>query len=132
MRNYPVDAERAVMISTGAVSPVQVWVELSDGSRRPDPSGRQESSADGRPLWRVEVVTPAVEGDERDRTEVITVTVASHARPEPGRSVSRWSSRVCWCRRATCRARPVSSRRRVGPLRASGVRVGSRTRHDVA
>ncbi|WP_226359147.1 hypothetical protein [Pseudonocardia sp. ICBG601] len=35
-------------------------------------------------MWRVEVVTPAVEGDERDRTEVITVTVASHARPEPG------------------------------------------------
>jgi hypothetical protein len=84
MRSYPIDADRVRLISTGTVSPVTRWVELSDGSRRPDPTGRQDEDENGRPLWRVEVIMPADEGDERDKTGVAEITVASKDRPDPG------------------------------------------------
>ncbi|MFC4951284.1 hypothetical protein [Pseudonocardia sp. GCM10023141] len=84
MRSYPIDAERVRLISTGTVSPVTKWVELSDGSRRPDPTGRQDEDENGRPLWRVEVIMPADEGDDRDKTGVAEITVASKDRPDPG------------------------------------------------
>jgi hypothetical protein len=84
MRSYPIDASRVRLISTGTVSPVTAWVELSDGSRRPDPNGRQDKDDQGRLLWRVEVIMPADEGDDRDKTGVAEVTVASNQEPDPG------------------------------------------------
>lgn len=84
MRSYPIDTDRVRLISTGTVSPVAKWVELADGSRRPDPQGRQDADEQGRPLWRVEVITPADEGDDRDRTAVAEITVASHEQPNVG------------------------------------------------
>lgn len=84
MRSYPIDTARVRLISTGNVTAVPAWVELSDGSRRPDPNGRQETDDAGRPLWRVEVITPADEGDDRDRTAVAEITIASPDQPDPG------------------------------------------------
>jgi hypothetical protein len=84
MRSYAIDTTRVRMISTGKVSEVQKWVVLGDGSRRPDPTGRQEIDGQGRPLWRVEVIVPADEGDERDKTDVTEVVVAAHERPNGG------------------------------------------------
>ena len=84
MRSYPIDTDRVNLISAGVVSPVAKWVELSDGSRRPDPTGRQDVDDQGRALWRVEVIAPADEADARDKTSVVEVLVASAERPEPG------------------------------------------------
>lgn len=84
MRSYPIDADRVRLISTGTVSPVTKWVELADGSRRPDPTGRQDVDERDRPLWRVEVIMPADEGDDRDKTGVAEITVASKDQPDPG------------------------------------------------
>lgn len=84
MRTYPIDANRVRLVSTGTVTPVAVWVELADGSRRPDPAGRQEVDDQGRALWRVEVIMPADEHDERDRTDVVEIMVAAKDRPDVG------------------------------------------------
>jgi hypothetical protein len=84
MRSYPIDTDRVTLISTGVVTPVAKWVELADGSRRPDPNGRQECDDAGRALWRVEVITPADPADERDKTAVVEILIASNDRPEPG------------------------------------------------
>jgi hypothetical protein len=84
MRSYPIDAQRVRLISTGTVTPVQKWVELADGSRRPDPTGRQDSNDRGLPLWRVEVILPPDEGDDRDKTGVAEITVACQGQPDPG------------------------------------------------
>lgn len=89
MRSYPIDTDRVTLISTGVVTPSIKWVELSDGSRRPDPNGRQDMDAQGRALWRVEVITPADEGDERDKTAVVEILVASVDRPEVGQLGTR-------------------------------------------
>lgn len=84
MRTYPIDSNRVRLISMGNVSPLPAWVVLSDGSRRPDPNGRQDQHADGRALWSVEMIAPADTDDDRDRTEVVQVTVASNDRPDAG------------------------------------------------
>lgn len=84
MRAYPIDTHRTNLLSTSIVSPVTAWIELSDGKRRPDPNGRQETDESGRGLWRVEVVIPADPLDDRDKTNTVEVLVASHDRPEPG------------------------------------------------
>lgn len=84
MRSYPIDTTRVRLISTGSVSKVTAWVELADGSRRPDPNGRQDKDEQGRLLWRVEVIMPADEGDERDKTGVAEITVASDQEPHAG------------------------------------------------
>lgn len=84
MRTYPIDTNRVRMISTGTVTEVQKWVVLADGSRRPDPTGRQDVDELGRPLWRIEVILPADEGDDRDKTNIAEVIVATHDRPNPG------------------------------------------------
>jgi hypothetical protein len=84
MRNIPVDPNRIRLISTGTVTPVAVWIELADGSRRPDPNGRQETDEHGNGVWRVEVVMPADEMDERDKTSVSEVTVVAKDRPDVG------------------------------------------------
>jgi hypothetical protein len=85
MRTYPIDADRVRMISTGTCTPVTAWIELADGSRRPDPVGRQDKDeATGFPLWRVEAILPADEGDERDKTAVTEITIASKDRPDAG------------------------------------------------
>lgn len=89
MRSYPIDTDRVTLISTGVVTPVAKWVELSDGSRRPDPNGRQETDDSGRALWRVEVITPADPGDERDKTAVVEVLIASNDRPDAGQLGTR-------------------------------------------
>ncbi|OLM28513.1 hypothetical protein Ae717Ps2_6409 [Pseudonocardia sp. Ae717_Ps2] len=93
MRSYPIDTDRVTLISTGTVIPVAKWVELSDGSRRPDPQGRQEVDEHGRGLWRVEAITPADQADERDKTAVVEILVASHDQPAVGGSGSRCTSR---------------------------------------
>ena len=84
MRSFPLDANRVRLVSTGTVTPVAVWVELADGSRRPDPNGRQEVDEQGRGIWRVEVIAPADADDDRDKTGVIEVTVAAKDRPDVG------------------------------------------------
>lgn len=85
MRSYPIDTDRVQLISTGTVSPVAMWIDKPDGSgRQPDPNGRQDVDEHGRGLWRVEAITPADESDERDKTAVVEVVVASHEQPQPG------------------------------------------------
>jgi hypothetical protein len=84
MRTFPIDADRVRLISTGTCAPVTKWIELSDGSRRPDPTGRQDEDEHGRKLWRVEVITPADEDDERDKTTVVEVLIASKDKPDAG------------------------------------------------
>jgi hypothetical protein len=85
MRTIPVDAERVRLISTGVITAVIAWIVLADGSRRPDPAGRQDvDEATGLPLWRVEVIMPADEGDERDKTAVTEITLACREQPDPG------------------------------------------------
>ena len=108
MRSYPIDTDRVTLISTGVVTPVAKWVELADGSRRPDPNGRQECDDAGRALWRVEVITPADPTDERDKTAVVEILIASNDRPEPGTLGTRLTfdgsivdEPVVWCS-ATC------------------------------
>lgn len=78
MRSLPIDTNALHMLATGEVTPVAVWAELSDGSRRPVPDA-QEKDQSGTPLWNVgAVVPPAQDGD---RTELISVRIASHERP---------------------------------------------------
>lgn len=84
MRTLKIDTDRTDLRSTGVVSPVPLWVELSDGSRRPDPNGRQATDEQGRPRWIVECVAPAADDDERDQTSVVRVEICSHDRPDPG------------------------------------------------
>lgn len=84
MRTFPIDADRVRLISTGNVTPIPVWVELADGSRRPDPNGRQEVDEQGRGGYRVEVIAPADADDERDRTDVVEVTIFSKDAPDVG------------------------------------------------
>lgn len=84
MRSYPIDTDRVTLISTGTVTPVAKWVELSDGSRRPDPQGRQEIDEHGRGLWKVEAITPADQADERDKTAVVEILIVSHDQPAVG------------------------------------------------
>lgn len=82
MRSYPIDTDRVQMISTGTVQAVPAWVVLADGSRRPDPTGRQEVDENGVPQWRVEVIVPTDQADERDRTSIVVVSIGSHQAPE--------------------------------------------------
>jgi len=84
MRSYPIDANRVRLISTGTVKPVIRWVELSDGSRRPDPTGRPEVDHRDLPLWDVEAIAPADQDDDRDKTGVVLIRVASKDVPEVG------------------------------------------------
>lgn len=84
MRAIPVDADRVRLISTGNVTPIPVWVELSDGSRRPDPNGRQEVDEQGRGGYRVEVIMPADVEDERDKTGIAEITIYSKDAPDVG------------------------------------------------
>jgi hypothetical protein len=80
MRTLPIDTNSLRMLATGGVQPVAIWVELADGSRRPDPNGRQESDDTGTPLWTVEALVPPME--EGDRAELISVRVAAHDQPK--------------------------------------------------
>lgn len=84
MRNVALDPARFLALSTGNVSKTAVWIVLADGSRRPDPTGRQETHEDGRLLWNVEVVIPGDPNDDRDKTETFEVTVASADCPNVG------------------------------------------------
>jgi hypothetical protein len=84
VRNFPIDSARLTAFSTGVVAPVQKWIELSDGSRKPDPAGRQDEDEHGRPLWRVEAILPADAEDERDKTSVTEIVIASKDRPDAG------------------------------------------------
>jgi hypothetical protein len=84
MRAVPVDPDRFKLISTGNVTAMIKWVELSDGSRRPDPQGRPETDDQDRALWSVECIAPGDPDDTRDRTGVVEVVVAGKDRPDPG------------------------------------------------
>ena len=84
MRQFPIDPARITLISTGVASPVIQWIELADGSRRPDPEGRQDKTELGVPMWRVEVIIPGDEDDDRDKTGVYEVAVAQADDPKIG------------------------------------------------
>jgi hypothetical protein len=77
MRNLPIDTSALRMLATGEVSPVAVWAELSDGSRRPVPDA-QEKDDTGTPLWNVGAIVPPAEGE---RAELVSVRIASYDRP---------------------------------------------------
>ncbi|MGE3795801.1 MAG: hypothetical protein AB7I38_18005 [Dehalococcoidia bacterium] len=77
IRNVPVDASRLPLVAaTSEPIPVQVWAELTDGSRRPVPESQQKDDA-GRPLWTVETLF----AEPGQRAEVVSVQVASHDVP---------------------------------------------------
>lgn len=84
MRNFPIDPARMTLISTGVATPVVMWIEQSDGARRPDPAGRQDKTELGVPMWRVEVIIPGDEDDDRDKTGVYEVAVAQAEDPKVG------------------------------------------------
>lgn len=78
MRTLPIDSARLTALAASAMPlPVQVWAELSDGSRRPVPDQQAQNEA-GVPLWTIDALTPGTEGE---RAEVISVQVASESRP---------------------------------------------------
>ncbi|MBJ7452923.1 MAG: hypothetical protein JHC71_12700 [Blastococcus sp.] len=79
MRTLPIDANAFRILATGEVTPVAVWAELTDGSRRPVP-GAQEKDEHGTPLWNVGAIAPPAQ--EGDRAELISVRIASHERPQ--------------------------------------------------
>lgn len=79
MRALPIDSNALTLLASGEVLPVQVWAELSDGSRRPVPDA-QEKDKTGTPLWTVGVMVPPAQ--DGDRAELISVRVASHDRPQ--------------------------------------------------
>ena len=84
MRTYPIDSTRVQMISTGTCAPVVQWVEI-DGGRRPHPNGLQDvDPLTNLPLWRVEVIIPGDETDDRDRTAVTEITIAAKDKPDAG------------------------------------------------
>jgi len=80
MRNLPIDSTKIEFISTGKVIPKPLYVELSDGSRRRDPS-RQATDENGVPLWTVDCLNTGEDDDNR-RAETIAVTVASPEKPQ--------------------------------------------------
>lgn len=71
----PVDGERAALIATGHVEPVQVWVE-KDGRRQP--GDQEKDEATGLDLWTVHAL---IVGDTRPVT--IGVRVPSRECPAP-------------------------------------------------
>src|SRR5690349_11227436 len=84
VRTYPIDSTRVQMISTGTCAPVVRWVEI-DGGRRPDPNGIQDvDQLTNLPLWRVEVILPRDETDERDKTDVTEISIAAKEKPDAG------------------------------------------------
>lgn len=78
MRSLPIDTSAIRLLATGEVSPVAVWAELSDGSRRPVPDAQEKDDA-GTPLWNVGAILPPA--DESERAELLSVRVASWERP---------------------------------------------------
>lgn len=82
IRNLPVDTSRLGLLATGHCNPVQEWVELSDGSRRPSGNQQREKREDGTlgaPLWTVDALVP---GEER--ADLISVQVAAQDQPRVG------------------------------------------------
>lgn len=80
IRNLPIALDRLPLIATGHVTPVQEWVEMHDGSRRPSGNQARQKLDDGTlgaPLWEVAVLSP-----EADRPELISVQVATHEEPK--------------------------------------------------
>ena len=84
MRTYPIDSTRVQMISTGKCKPAPLIYQKPDGAWAVNPKeqGRQEYTA--LPLWTVECITPADEEDDRDKTAVIEIEIASKDKPDPG------------------------------------------------
>lgn len=80
MATIMVDTSATTILSGGTVEMVTKWAELSDGTRKP--TGEQDRDDNGRHLWRVTAILPAL--DERDRPEMISVTVASMDEPNVG------------------------------------------------
>lgn len=78
MRNLPIDVHALRLLATGEVSPVPVWAELSDGSRRPVPDV-QDKDESGTPLWNVGALVPPAEGE---RAELVSVRIAAYDPPQ--------------------------------------------------
>lgn len=79
LRTLPIDTSQMTLISTGKAAPRPVWVERSDGSRRPDPNGAQEKDESGTPMWTVDVL---LDDDDADRSETLGIVVPSVTKPE--------------------------------------------------
>lgn len=77
IRQIPIDSARLDLVATGTVSPVPTFVEMPDGSRRPDPNGTQAVNDDGVRLWTVDAL--ATEDDEN--SEVIGVQIPAPQKP---------------------------------------------------
>src|SRR3954471_19454086 len=75
MRNFPIDATRLQLISTGYVTSCHEWVER-DGRRQP--AEAQMTDENGTPLWDLSVLVMG--GD--DKPETLNVRVSSRTQPE--------------------------------------------------
>ena len=85
IRMIPIDASRLDLTATGTVSPVPVFVEMPDGSRRPDPNGTQGTDPEsGVLLWTVDVLCYETTRDG-ENSEVLGIQVAVAHKPVVGR-----------------------------------------------
>lgn len=84
IRMIPIDGTRLDTTATGTVSPVPVFVEMPDGSRRPDPNGTQATTDEGVLLWTVDALVYEITRDG-ENSEVIGVQVPAPQRPVVGR-----------------------------------------------
>lgn len=75
MPSFPIDQDRAVLVSAGSVEPVAEWVDTPDGRR---PSGDQVRNDQNIPLWTVYCLVMG-----GDRPELVGVRVPSPTIPEP-------------------------------------------------
>lgn len=82
MRKLPVDTNRLELVFTGSVTPAPVYVEQADGSTKRDPD-QQARTADGIPVWLVDVVPDQADGNGGRNSETVAVKVASRTEPQP-------------------------------------------------
>jgi hypothetical protein len=80
---YKLDTSDLITIAMSAARVMPARVELSDGSSRPDPNGRQAMhKITGLPVYQVDAVIPGAADDPKSRMTAITVKVASATPPQ--------------------------------------------------